>query len=152
MAKTKIEKTVKDHAEELLKLLTLEGTVEVVIKEEDTYQVNIATGESNLLIGYHGEALSSFQLILGLIVYKKLGSWIRIVVEVGDYRARREEQLKAMALSYATQAVNTGQVIYLPYLHPAERRIIHLALEDSPRVECFSEGEGRNRRVIIKPK
>lgn len=142
---------VKSAAEELLQKLEIDASVSVVFVDE-VYQVKIETGESGLLIGFHGETLSSFQLILGLVVYKKLAKWVRVVVEVGDYRARREEQLRAMAESYAAQVVSTGQPIALPSLPPIERRIIHLALQERTDVETISEGEGNQRRVVIKPK
>lgn len=145
-------KVIKKTTEELLAGLMIESTVDVESQEENLYKVTIQTEESGLLIGFHGETLSSFQLILGLTASKKLGKWVRVVVEVGDYRAKREEQLKAMAESYAAQAISTGQPVSIPYLPPIERRIIHLALQDRPDVESFSEGEGRNRRLVIKPK
>lgn len=142
---------VKEAAEELLAGLQIDSKVEVA-EQDGVYQVNVETPESGLLIGYHGETLSSFQLILGLIVYRKLGEWVRVVVEVGDYRAKREAQLVEMANSYATQVVASGQPMSLPYLPPIERRIIHLALQDRTDVETASEGEGNQRRVVIKPK
>lgn len=142
---------VQSVAEELLASLEIPAQVTVDLVD-DTYQVKIETEESGLLIGFHGETLSSFQLILGLIVYKRLGEWVRVVVEVGDYRARRESQLRQMADSYAAQVVATGQPLTLPSLPPIERRIIHLALQDRPDVVTESEGEGRDRRVVIKPK
>ncbi len=152
MAKDQIETTIQKSTQDLLTAVQISGSATVSLDAEKTYHVDIQTEEPSLLIGYHGETLSSFQLILGLILCKEAGEWVRVVVEVGDYRARRQEQLQAMAASYANQAVSTQQTIYLPYLHPAERRIIHLVLQDDSRVECFSEGEGRNRRIIIKPK
>lgn len=143
---------IKETAEELLGKLQIESQVEVTEDAEATFKVTVQTEESGLLIGFHGETLSSFQLILGLMVYKKLGAWTRVVVEVGDYRARREEQLRAMAESYANQVIATGQPIYLPFLPPIERRIIHMALQDNPQVMTESEGEGNQRRIVIKPR
>ena len=142
---------VKLAAEELLQKLEINATVGAELVD-GVYQVKVETEESGLLIGFHGETLSSFQLILGLIAYKKLGEWVRVVVEVGDYRARREEQLRQMAESYAAQVLTTGQPIALPPLPPIERRIIHLALQERADVETVSEGEGNFRRVVVKPK
>lgn len=149
--KATAETEVKTLAEDLLARLEISAEVKVELAD-DTYQVKVETEESGLLIGYHGETLSSFQLILGLIVYKKLGQWARVVVEVGDYRAKREAQLREMAESYATQVVASGQPMTLPYLPPIERRIIHMALQDRTDVVTQSEGEGNQRRVVIKPK
>ncbi len=142
---------VKTATEDLLARLEIAASVSVKFIEE-VYQVKVETEESGLLIGFHGDTLSSFQLILGLIVYKKLGQWTRVVVEVGDYRAKREAQLLEMAQSYAAQVVTTGQPMVLPYLPPIERRIIHLALQENKDVVTESEGEGDQRRVVIKLK
>lgn len=146
------EETVKSLAEELLANLQIDSKASVSTDEAGVVSVNIETPESGLLIGYHGEALSSFQLVLGLMVYKKLGTWTKVVVEVGDYRAKRAEQLTAMAESYANQAVSSGQPVILPPMPPAERRVIHMALQDRTDVETISEGEGNQRRVVVKPK
>lgn len=152
VAKTDTVTIVQSLAEELLKDLHVEATTSASETKEGVVNVNIETPESGLLIGFHGETLSSFQLILGLLVYKKLGTWVRVVVEVGDYRQKREEQLKEMAESYANQVVATNQPLTLPYLPPFERRIIHLALQDNPKVATESIGEGNLRRVVVKPK
>lgn len=154
-----VEKTIKESAEELLSKMQIVAAVQVVLqegsKEEEkgeVYEVNVETEESGLLIGFHGETLSALQIILGLIVFRKLGKWVRVVVEIGDYRAKRAEQLAAMAESYAAQALATGQAVVFPPLSPAERRVIHMTLGERDDVESVSEGEGRDRRITVKPK
>ena len=121
-------------------------------REEGLISVNLETTESGLLIGFHGETLYSFQLVLGLMVFKQVGEWLKVVVEIGDYRAKRAEQLSAMAVAYANQAISTGQPVYLPPLPPSERRVVHLALQERTDVVTESEGEGNSRRVVVKPK
>lgn len=143
---------VKQIAEELLQNLQIDGTISTTEDENGVVSVNVETPESGLLIGFHGETLSSFQLILGLMVYKRLGKWTKIVVEVGDYRAKRAEQLTAMAQAYANQAISTGQPVFLPPLPPVERRVVHMALQERTDIETVSEGEGNQRRVVVKPK
>lgn len=152
MATKKTLKLIEESAEELLQKLQIDAKVEVVEGEEDLYTVNVVTSESGLLIGFHGETLSSFQVVLGLIVYKKVGEWVKLIVEVGDYRAKRAEQLTAMATAYANQAISTGLPVILPPLPPSERRVVHIALQERPDVESVSEGEGNQRRVVVKPK
>jgi spoIIIJ-associated protein len=151
-------KIIQENTEELLKNLKIEGEVRVEEKE-GVFQVQIETADPGILIGYHGETLASLQLILSLMFYKqsfssnkKLGSWSRIVVNVGDWRQRREEALRQMALGAAEKVVATGEAITLPSLSSFERRIIHLALADHPSVETISEGEGAERKLIIKPR
>lgn len=146
-------KATKEITEELLKLLLLEAKVEVNEDQENkAISVAIDTEEPGILIGYHGETLSSLQLMLGIMVSKKINEWVRVVVNVGDYREKREEVLKRMALSAAQKAKFSQEPVTLPPLSGNERRIIHLALTDNPDVITESEGEGEERRVVVKPK
>jgi len=148
----KIQST-KEITEQLLKLLLLEAKVEVKEdKENNAINVAIETEEPGILIGYHGETLSSLQLMLGIMVSKKINEWVRVVVNVGDYREKREEVLKRMALSAAQKAKFSQEAVTLPPLSGNERRIIHLVLTDNPDVITESEGEGEERRVVVKPK
>lgn len=149
---------IKELAENLLKNLGIEAGITVVgeqgrtIKEEgETISVNLETGEPGLLIGFHGETLASFQLILSLMVFRKLGEWLRIIVDVAGYRQQRQSILERMALSAAQKAVFSKEPCSLPPMRAFERRIIHLALANHPEVKTESEGEGRERRVVVRP-
>lgn len=151
MKKTK--EIIKKTAEELLQLLEIEKPK--VSPEEDesgVFHLAIEAKDSGILIGYHGENIYALQLILSLIVYKKTGAWQRIVVDVGDWRQRREEQLRRMALAAAQRAKFSQEPVTMPYLNAAERRIVHLALTENPDVETRSEGKDRERRLIVEPK
>lgn len=145
-------KTIEKTAKELLKHLGVEAETKISEGEEETVHVDLKPPDPGILIGYHGETLSSFQLILSMIAYRKLGEWVKILVDVGDYRQRREEQLRAMALNAAKRVKFSGESYAMPYLTSAERRLFHLSLADHPDVRTESEGEGRNRRIIVKPK
>lgn len=147
-------KTIKTTVKELLVDMQIDADVEIVA-QEDIFLVKITPTDPNdapLLIGYHGETLSSFQMITGLTVFKKSGEWVKLSVDVDGYREKREVQLVAMAESFALQAVTSGQPVFLPPLSAAERRVIHVALQDREDVFSESEGEGRDRRLVIKPK
>lgn len=146
-------KTTKEITEELLKLMQVSAQVEVSQdKENEALNINLQTEEPGILIGYHGETLSSLQLILGIMISKKLNEWVRVAVNIGDYREKREEVLKRMALSAAQKAKFSQSPVTLPPLSGSERRIIHLALSDNPDVVTESEGEGQDRRVVVKPR
>jgi len=146
-------KITKEISEKLLKLIGLEAKVVVAEdKENQAIKVDVDTAEQGILIGYHGETLSSLQLLLGIMVSRKAGEWLRVLVNIGDYRQKREEVLKNMALSAAQKAKFSGEPVSLPPLSGSERRIIHLTLADNPSVETQSEGEGEERRVIVKPR
>lgn len=122
-------------------------------KEEEAIRIDLRAGEeAGLLIGYHGEILGALQLILGLMFYKILGEWQKIVVNVDDYLERRQQQLQELAREAAERVEASGKSEVLPFLSANERRIIHEFLASNPRVATESVGEGKERRLIISPK
>ena len=143
---------VTQIVEELIGKLEIAGAVSVTTDETDAFRVNIATEETGLLIGHHGKTLESLQLILGIIVSKKLGRWVKAYVNVGDYREKREEALMHMAQRAADRALTSGRPVELSRLSPAERRIIHLTLSGDERIVTESVGEGDARVLVVKSK
>lgn len=143
--------TIKQATEEFLEKIMIAGVVSVDVDESGAYRVRIDTEETGLMIGYHGRTLESFQMLLGMIVAKKLGSWQKIYVNVGDYREKREEALMYMAQRAAERAISSGRPVELSHLSAAERRVIHLTLSGDERVSTVSEGEGFDRKLIINP-
>ena len=144
--------TVKQITEELLSRLEVSATVAVDMDETGAYRVHIETEETGLLIGYHGRTLESLQIILGIIVSKKLESWVKVYVNVGDYREKREETLMLMAQRAAERALGMGRPVELANLSASERRVIHLTLSGDERVETESVGDGSRRTLLVKPK
>ncbi|MEK7073924.1 MAG: R3H domain-containing nucleic acid-binding protein [Patescibacteria group bacterium] len=144
--------TVVHIAEDLLGKLGIAGSVAVTTDETGAFRVGIETEETGLLIGHHGRTLESLQLILGIMVSKALGRWVKAYVNVGDYREKREETLMHMAQHAADRALALGRPVELARLTPAERRIIHLTLSGDERIETESVGEGDERMLLVKPK
>lgn len=142
---------IKDLTQKLLDLLEIKASF-TIEEKEDIVGINIQTDSPGLLIGYHGEALSSFQLILSMIVWQKLGQWTRILVDVGDYRDQRKKALERIALSAAQKVKFSGKEYEFSPMSANERRIIHLVLSDNPDVLTESKGEGKERRIVVKPK
>ena len=143
---------VKQITEDLLHQLDVAGTVAVDVDETAAFRVHIETEETGLLLGFHGKTLESFQIMLGLLVSKELAQWVKVYVNVGDYREKREEALMLMAQHAAERALSAGRAIELPHLSPSERRVIHLTLAGDERVETESVGEGNSRTLLVKPK
>ncbi len=143
---------VQSVVEVLLGQLEIVGTVGVTTDETGAFRVSIETEETGLLIGHHGRTLESLQLILGIMVSKKLGRWVKTYVNVGDYREKREETLMHMAQRAAERALSLGRAVELMRLTPAERRIVHLTLSGDERIETESVGEGDDRVLLVKPK
>ncbi len=105
------------------------------------------------LIGFHGKVFDGIQNILGLIISKELQQQdIRTLIEINDYRSRREEYLKKYAQRAAEEVRMTGQPIELSPMKPFERRIVHMVLRNDAEVATESYGEGEERRLRIIPK
>ncbi len=143
---------VQSATQILLNKLGIRGEVTVNTDETDAYRIHINTEETSVLIGHHGKTLESFQLILGHILQKIFGEWVKAYVNIGDYREKREESLMYMAQRTAKRAIERGRAIEIPNLSAADRRVIHLTLSGDDRVETESQGEGDNRVLIVKPK
>lgn len=142
---------VQQETENLLKLLEITGTVRVE-KEEESFFITIETEENALLIGKHGNTLSSLQTIISLMIAKKLGEFVRITLEIGNYRKEREDYLNDLVLRLKEDVVATGFDKSIRGLKPWERRLIHMSLQNDQEVATQSEGEGRDRVLVIKKK
>lgn len=147
-------KIIKKSAEELLFLMGSKAEVEVAKdKENDAFLVNlVTTDETGLLIGRHGETILSIQAVLGMIVKRKLGEWVRLILNVGDWREREEIHLKELASQTAARAKETEEPQALYNLTPAQRRVIHLFLSADPEIETESQGEGKERFLTVRKK
>jgi spoIIIJ-associated protein len=140
----------KGVLEELLRLMEVPGTVEVATGGE-TARLNVRGSDLGVLIGRRGEKLASLQHIVNLIVAKKEGEYHRIAVDVENYRGRREEQLRDVADRAAKRVLQTGKIIQLEPMPAIERRIVHMALVENPKVRTQSVGVEPNRRIVILP-
>jgi len=155
MAHLSGKELVEDTAGEIIKHIGLDAKISVE-KEKNSFSVEIEGENLGALIGYHGENLNSFQLILSLVVNRKLGegNWQRVVVDVGNWRSERSQILKEMVERAIEQMKESGQEqISLPSMNPSERREIHILVsEQFPDYESFSKGEGAERRIFLKKK
>ena len=124
--------------------------------DEDTQErpllLDVHGDDLSMLIGRKGETLTALQYITRLIVSKTLNEGFNLVVDVEGYRERRAEQLRRLAQRMAEQVVQRGRTMSLEPMPASERRLIHLALRDHPRVRTESVGEGDRRKVTIIPK
>jgi len=113
--------------------------------------IDLAGEDSGLLIGRRGQTLQALQFLVNLIVRKQFEG-VRVVLDVENYRQRREFQLRDMAIKVAARVTQTNRSITLEPMPPADRRIIHTSLTDNPDVSTESTGEGEGRKVTIMPK
>jgi len=136
--------------EELLRLMELQGSVEVLMGTEAA-KLNVVGTDLGVLIGRRGEKLASLQHIVNLIVARREGQLNRIMVDVENYRGRREDQLRDVADRAAQRVAQSGKIIQLEAMPAMERRIVHLALSEHATVRTQSVGVEPNRRVVILP-
>jgi spoIIIJ-associated protein len=101
------------------------------------------------LIGRKGERLSALQHLVNLMLSRKMGTWTRVLVDVEDYRGRRERQLTEVATRAAERVNETGQMLQLEPMSALERRWVHLALRDVEGITTQSIGEEPTRRVVV---
>ncbi|HEX9044823.1 MAG TPA: RNA-binding cell elongation regulator Jag/EloR [Candidatus Limnocylindrales bacterium] len=145
----------KTILEELMEHLGF--AVRVDVETGETSRLNV-TGEGEekealgALIGRKGERLSALQHLVNLMLSKKLGAWTRVLVDVEDYRGRRERQLREIAERAAARVAETGSILQLEPMPALERRWVHIALRENPDVVTQSIGEEPNRRIVILPR
>ncbi len=144
----------KDVLVNLLKYMGIEAEVSVASPSSGDLPVSLDINGDDLgvLIGRRGQTLASLQYLVRLIVSEKLKIWVPINVDVAEYKKRRYESLRSLALRLAEQVKRGRRVITLEPMPADERRVIHLALADNPDVTTQSMGEGEKRKVAIFPK
>lgn len=139
---------------ELLEKMNFE--VENAFVEDDSEEgsqvlVGLTVANPAGLIGFRGRNLASIQLVLGLMVKQMLGEWIKILLDVNNYRSEQKERLTNMAVGLAEKVKATSKEVVMANMSPFERRICHMALVDIEGITSDSEGEGDDRHIVIKP-
>jgi spoIIIJ-associated protein len=139
--------------ETLVEMMGYDASVEVTTGETAKITVYGADDDEKealgALIGRKGERLSALQHLVNLMLSRKMGKWTRVLVDVEDYRGRRERQLVEVATRAAERVAETGQMLQLEPMSALERRWVHLALRDVEGVTTQSIGEEPMRRVVV---
>lgn len=147
--KESYEDLVRNFLRPILNSMGLEEEMEVVM-EADTLTVRLAAENIGIVIGRRGETLDALQYLLGLVVNKSSEKFIRVTLDVGNYREKREETLVKLATRLADKVSKTRKNMTLEPMNPYERRIIHATLQNYNSVETYSIGDEPNRKVVIK--
>lgn len=132
---------------------TMGVQVNLQVREDAEYlNVDVSGREAGMLIGHHGQTLEAMQYLLNLVAGKAGDEGKRVLLDVEGYRKRREETLTRLATRLAERVRRSGESVALEPMTAHERRLIHLALQESPYVATSSEGEEPFRHVVIQPK
>lgn len=143
---------VREVLSNILDHMKLDYEIQKVEHNEGTVRVNIVGNDMGLLIGRKGETLNSLQFLLGLIINREREEKLRIILDVEDYRLKREESLKSLALKLSDKVKRTRKSVVMRPMSPQERRIVHTVLQNDPSIVTFSQGEEPNRKVVISLK
>lgn len=144
----------KELLTELLKVMDIPATVSTQKSDgagETTWTLDIQGRDLGILIGRRGETLEALQYLTRLMVNHRLQRRSNLVLDVENYKSRREMSLRKLAQRMAAQARQMKRTVTLEPMPPNERRIIHLALQDDKTVRTESVGEGDHRKVTIIP-
>jgi spoIIIJ-associated protein len=144
--------TARQVLSDILRAMGIIATVDVSGTGDEGVPVtlNIEGDDLGVLIGRRGQALSSLQYLVRLIVAEKLKRWVSVNVDVDWYKKRHYDALKKLALRLAEQVVKRRRPITMEPMPPDERRIVHITLADNPDVMTQSTGDGDGRRVVIQ--
>ena len=147
--KTEVD-IAKEFVENILKNSNVDAELNVN-QQGNLIKVDIKGKDASYLIGRRGETLDSIQLLTGLALNKiNKNSSMRVLVDIENYRAKREESLVRYAHKMAREVAKTKKTKKLDYMNPYERRIIHSALQNDKYVSTYSEGNDPYRRLVIE--
>lgn len=142
---------IKETAEGVIAAMGLDGQVSLSEEPLGSVLVSVASQEAGYLIGRNGDNLKALQQIIRLMVGKKIQEAPRLTVDVNNYQQEALAALKESVKNLARQVAEQKTPRYLPPMNAYERRIVHMALADMLQVKAESEGEGENRRIVIRP-
>lgn len=152
----KVRVTVKESnsekAREFLLSVFEKMNVEAEIiaqEDEDSILLKIKGDDIGIIIGRRGETLDSLQYLTSLVVNKSKEDYKRVVIDIENYRQKREETLVKLAYRLADRVVKYKKNITLEPMNPYERRVIHSSLQNHKYVETYSVGEEPNRKIVI---
>ena len=139
-----------DYLERLLDILDVDGDIDLDV-EGDRASVAIVGGRLDDLIGPGGATLEALQELTRLAVAQSTGVRSRLMLDVGEFRAKRKADLTALAGETARRVGSSGQPERLAPMNPFERKVVHDVIASVAGVHSESEGEEPNRRVVVLP-
>lgn len=151
----KAQKDCTEYAKTVLeKMLEREVSVESKIINDDTIYISLDSNDHDvdgIIIGRRGETLDSVQYLTSLVANKGHDDYVRVTLDVANYREKRESTLISLAHRNAKNVLRSGRRITLEPMNPYERHIIHTAVQDIDGVSSHSIGSNIDRRVVITP-
>ena len=149
--KREVVKFIKSQIYELLKDMGVNANIETTTSNE-VPKYTIISDQDSLIIGRNGKNLQALSTVISQIVSKEINQSYKFIIDVGEYKLKREKNLECLARNIAREVKNSKVEAKLDSMNSYERRIIHEALKNHKYVYTESEGEEPNRCVVVKPK
>ena len=141
----------KKYLEDLLSFFGLNTDV-YATHEDDVIELSVPSTHLNgFLIGNRGDTLRSIQFLVSTALKNNDHEYVRVNVDIADYKRHRYDRIAAKTEDWIKKVRDSGQKMELEPMNAADRRIVHRTVTDSRGVESASEGEGRDRHVVIHP-
>ncbi|MDR1969875.1 MAG: single-stranded DNA-binding protein [Candidatus Nomurabacteria bacterium] len=140
----------KKYVEDILSFFGINVDV-YATADEDVIELSVSnTYLSNLLIGKNGDTLRSLQFLVRTTLIQKGAELVRVNLDIADYKRRHNDRIADQAEKWAKQVLETGETMNLRPMNAAERRVVHKVLADYSQLSSDSEGEGRERHIVLK--
>jgi spoIIIJ-associated protein len=149
--KEDVQKRLEDFLNEFIRNLSNKIEYKIRFENNDIY-IDIDGENTGYLIGYRGEVLNNLQTILTSIASKGLECRVKVLLNIGGYREKREKDLENLAIKIAGSVIKSRKSITLEPMSAYERKIIHLKLQDNDKIDTHSIGEEPYRKVVVSLK
>ena len=142
----KFDETAKDFLDSVLSKIGVDYSINIDYDEEEGNMfISLDIENTGVLIGKHGQTLDSLQYLTSLVVNKNTENYIRVILDINNYREKRKETLEHLADKLANKALKRRKNVELEPMNPYERRIIHSYLQGREHITTYSVDEGINR-------
>lgn len=149
--KVRLENLAVDFVTNVLGSLDIHGKISTFYDSEGCLRIEVSGRDIGNAIGRRGETLEALQYLTTLAVNRQRDDYLRVILDIGQYRERRVRSLRQQARRSAGRVLHTGRRVVMDPMSASERRQIHMALADFEGVTTYSEGAEPNRCVVIAP-
>jgi spoIIIJ-associated protein len=142
----------KKYVEDILSFFGLNTDVRAGA-DEDVIELSVPSTHLNaFLIGQRGDTMRNLQHLVSTTLRNKEAELVRVNLDIADYKRQRNDRLRDQAEDWAKKVLESGEAMHLRPMSAAERRVVHQVISDYGDLETHSEGEGRDRHVILSKK
>lgn len=142
---------IKRYTEDLLTFYGVNVEVGVDVRDDFVDVTVPANDETSLLIGRNAETLRAIQYLLSTVLRNAGSPLVRVNLDIADYKQQRAEKIAEQAREWIAGVRETGDS-YVARINAADRRIVHQVATEFDDIRTFSEGEGRDRAIVIAQK